>query len=145
MTRQRIRCFGLTLGLSLGLLTSVATAQAIDLSSTFDALDTDDNARITFAEFSSYTESLGLTRTLAAQHFTSMSAGDAVITQQEWFLATQISESQSWTRGYALDPLEDTPTEVGPADIRAFETVPAEPQNRPIPVPLDPPTEEEAG
>ena len=53
----------------------------------FAALDADKNGQVSFAEYSRVVKTSGLTTTAAAQQFTRISAGDAVITEEELSLA----------------------------------------------------------
>lgn len=53
----------------------------------FAALDADQNGQVSFAEFSKVVKTSGLTTTAAAQQFTRISAGDAIITEEELNLA----------------------------------------------------------
>lgn len=120
MVPARVIIFALVASLSVTAL----PASGLDLPSRFEALDRNGDDGISFDEFTHYTDSLELTRTLAAQHFVRLSAGDAVISAQEFFLATQVRESESWQKGYALEPISAELTPVEPVDIRAFEAIP---------------------
>lgn len=69
----------------LALTATAASAQTF--ANDFAALDADNNGQVSFAEFSAVAKTNGLTTTAAAQHFTRMSAGDAIITAEEHSLA----------------------------------------------------------
>lgn len=147
MSCQAVQCLAQTQAQSLAqsLAQTQDRSQTLDLPSRFESLDASADGEISFAEFSDFTDALALSRTLAAQHFTRLSGGDAVITAQEWFLATQVKESRSWTRGYTLDPIDSELTDVEPADIRAYDNIPDEPVITPLTDNGEPPDEDEAG
>lgn len=67
-----------------------APALAFDMPSDFASLDANADARVEFKEFADYAKTQGVTSTLAAQHFTKMSAGDAYLTEDEFFLASAV-------------------------------------------------------
>lgn len=66
---------------------TAASAIAQSYPSDFAALDADNNGQVSFAEYSAVTKASGLTTTAAAQQFTRISAGDAIITEDEFNLA----------------------------------------------------------
>ncbi len=66
----------------------------------FAALDADKNGQVSFAEYSKVVKTSGLTTTAAAQQFTRISAGDAVITEEELNLALAFQDQP-----YALQNL----------------------------------------
>lgn len=76
-------------------LTAAATALALTATSVmaqsypsdFAGLDADKNGQVTFAEYSAALKTSGMSRTAAAQQFTKISAGDAIITEEELSLA----------------------------------------------------------
>lgn len=72
---------------SAALTLSATSAIAQSFPSDYTALDADKNGQVTFAEYSAVVKTSGLTTTAAAQQFTRISAGDAIITEDELNLA----------------------------------------------------------
>lgn len=97
------------------------SASAIDLPEDFSVLDTNADDQIDFAEFSQFAATQDISRTLAAQRFVAMSAGNAVITRGEYFLAREVSESPTWRDGYALKPMSEPVSDVEPAELTTSE------------------------
>lgn len=79
---------------------SVPLAVAQMYPTDFAALDADKNGQVSFAEYSKVVKTRGLTMTAAAQQFTRISAGDAVITEDELNLALAFQDQP-----YALQNL----------------------------------------
>jgi len=72
--------------LSAAVLVALVSSPALaaDYPTDFNAIDTDNNGQVTFAEYSSAVKANGVSTTQAAQQFTRMSAGDATITEDEF-------------------------------------------------------------
>lgn len=81
----------------------------------FNQLDTNADAVINFAEFSAFAATQGQTRTRAAQTFIDLANGDMLITKVEYLFGVSVTESPTWTRGYALPELT--------TDVETIETV----------------------
>ena len=75
----------------------------------FTALDADKNGQVTFAEYSAVVKTSGMTTTAAAQQFTRISAGDAVITEDELSLALAFEDQP-----YALQAVTGGQTDISP-------------------------------
>ena len=75
----------------------------------FTALDADKNGQVTFAEYSAVVKASGMTTTAAAQQFTRISAGDAVITEDELSLALAFEDQP-----YALQAVTGGQTDISP-------------------------------
>ncbi len=75
----------------------------------FTALDADKNGQVTFAEYSAVVKTSGMTTTAAAQQFTRISAGDAVITEDELSLALAFEDQP-----YALQAVTGGQTDTSP-------------------------------
>jgi hypothetical protein len=84
------------------------------LAADFATLDTNTDGQVSFDEYKFVALSEGKTVTLAAQEFTRMAQGDAVLTQDEFFLAVALADQP-----YALQPglvSEPLDAESAPAD-----------------------------
>ena len=91
------------------------------LAADFAAWDTNADGQVSFDEYKTVSIAEGKTVTLAAQEFTRMAQGDAVLTQDEFFLADALADQP-----YALQPaLVDQPLPIGEpvADLKAMEFV----------------------
>ncbi|MEP4051189.1 MAG: hypothetical protein ABJN22_02980 [Litorimonas sp.] len=69
------------------------------LAADFATLDTNTDGQVSFDEYKSAALTEGKTVTLAAQEFTRMAQGDAVLTQDEFFLGVALADEP-----YALQP-----------------------------------------
>ncbi len=98
--------------LSAAILAAVlasTSAQAGTYPTDFTALDADKNGQVTFAEYSAVVKASGMTTTAAAQQFTRISAGDAVITEDELSLALAFEDQP-----YALQAVTGGQTDISP-------------------------------
>ncbi len=86
-----------------------AAALAGPYPTDFTALDADKNGQVTFAEYAAVVKTSGMTTTAAAQQFTRISAGDAVITEDELSLALAFEDQP-----YALQAVTGGQTDISP-------------------------------
>lgn len=87
----------------------------------FGTIDIDANGQVDFQEYKAHALKDGKTSTLAAQEFTSMTQGDATLTEDE-FLIAEVNAVQTIEGNNVLiaDPMTSEPMEyVAPADIAA--------------------------
>ena len=109
----------------------------------FATLDANGDGQVSFAEYSVIAKQNGKSTTLAAQEFTRMAQGDAVLTQDEFFLAEALADQP-----YALqtitvsEPMPYTPTDTIEAPLESqFEVIESFPAA--VEVMTDPPVAEE--
>jgi hypothetical protein len=95
----------------------------------FAALDADKNGQVTFAEYSAVVKTSGMTTTAAAQQFTRISAGDAVITEDELNLALAF-EGQP----YALQAVTGGQPDISYVSAPEFTPQVSEVQDSPVAV-----------
>jgi len=93
----------------------------------FSALDADKNGQVTFAEYAATAKTTGLTTTAAAQQFTRISAGDAIITEGELSLALAFEDQP-----YALQSITGGQSDISFVSAPEFEPQVSEVQNSPI-------------
>lgn len=113
---------------ALAISAIAGTAAAVD----FSTFDTDANGQIDFAEYKAIATKDGKTVTLAAQEFTSMSQGDAIVTEAEFLMATTNAaqnietEAMPFVDPMAMDSIETvTPAEIfldAPQSVAPVET-----------------------
>ena len=125
-----------------GWATAAGTVQALtpimDPTPTFTAMDTNTDGVVSFEEFATYAETQRIGRTLAAQNFTRLSQGDALLTLDEFILhdmltpqtlyqsaqndtavAGDILYSDTLNEAEQLVPLEEgEPDLIDPVDIK---------------------------
>ena len=103
-------------------LTAIA---APAIAGDFTLLDANSDGQVSFAEYKAVATANGKTVTLAAQEFTRMAQGDAVLTEDEFFLANALVDQpyalQSLT---ATEPLLYVPVETV-SDMEPVESYPA--------------------
>lgn len=97
---RRLKTTLITASAVMALAATSATAQMYPTD--FAGLDADKNGQVSFAEYSKVVKTSGLTTTAAAQQFTRISAGDAVITEEELNLALAFQDQP-----YALQNVND--------------------------------------
>jgi len=86
----------------------------------FSALDTNADGQVSFAEYKSIAISEGKTTTLAAQEFMRMAQGDAVLTEDEYFLAVALADQPYALQSFNVTaPLPSQPVET----VTAIDTV----------------------
>jgi len=91
----------------------------------FASLDSNTDGQVDFAEYKASALAEGKTVTLAAQEFTRMAQGDAILTEDEFFLAEALADQP-----YALQPVLFTePLTLDPVEnvnsVETFESYPA--------------------
>jgi len=106
---------------------TATSAFAENYPSDFTALDADKNGQVTFAEFSAVVKNNGLTTTAAAQQFTRISAGDAIITEEELSLALAFQDQP-----YALQNINNDANVSFVSAAPAFEPPVSEVQDSPV-------------
>jgi len=122
------RYFKTTLTAAAALLAVTATsAIAQSYPSDFAALDTDKDGQVSFAEYSAIVKTSGVTTTAAAQQFTQISAGDAVITEEELSLALAFQDQP-----YALQNINNGADISYTSSAPAFEPPMSEVQDSPV-------------
>jgi len=103
-----------------------STAFAAD----FGTLDANADGQVTFAEYSAIATSEGKTKTLAAQEFTRMAQGDAILTEDEFFLADALADQPYALQTITVDaPIIEEPMPFEPvetvAPVETFESYPS--------------------
>lgn len=122
------RHFKTYLTTAAAVLTLTATsAWAQTYPSDFAALDADNNGQVTFAEYSAVVKTSGTTTTAAAQQFTRISAGDAVITEDELNLALAFQDQP-----YALQNINNEANVSFVSAAPEFEPPVTEVQDSPV-------------
>jgi hypothetical protein len=117
-------------GSTIALSALVNTAFAAD----FGALDANSDGQVTFAEYKAVALTEGKTLTLLAQEFTRMTQGDAVLTEDEFWLSiasrdeTATSQPMSSSEPMPHEPIETV------TEVETFEDNPngVEPIDRPV-------------
>jgi len=116
-------------------LTAAATIVALTATSAiaqtypsdFAGLDADKNGQVTFAEYSKVVKTSGMTTTAAAQQFTRISPGDAIITEEELSLALAFQDQP-----YALQNINNDANISLVSTAPAFEPPVSEVQEAPV-------------
>jgi len=122
------------------LMFSVAALTALTapaFAADFATLDANKDGSVSFSEYRAIAETEGKTTTLAAQEFTRMAQGDAVLTEDEFFLAEALVDqpyalqSIPTSEVLTLDPVENVST------VETFESFPAEVEAIEPPAPVE--------
>lgn len=103
--------------------TAASLLAAPAFAQSFETLDTNADGQVTFDEYRVHASAEGKTATLAAQEFTRMSAGDAIITADEMLLA-EVTTDYSSSPSVIFDATPtDTPSEWTPVEIETSPVV----------------------
>lgn len=122
-------------------LTAIAGAAS---AGDFATLDTNTDGQVSFSEYSAHAVTEGKTVTLAAQEFTRIAQGDAVVTKDEMLMATAFADQP-----YVLqnDAFITNPPPYAPLEtvepVETFESVPQSVEAVEPPV-MEEPSEEDA-
>ncbi|GGX68971.1 hypothetical protein GCM10011309_18570 [Litorimonas cladophorae] len=115
-------------GSTIALSALVNTAFAAD----FGALDANSDGQVTFAEYKAVALTEGKTVTLLAQEFTRMTQGDAVLTEDEFWLSIASRDEPYTSEQMPYEPIEtvtevetfeDNPDSVEPIDPPVIQDV----------------------